>query len=76
VERLSEPFMALIGDLTSSDSDGCIQGLIAMRLMLDLSPSYAASFILGLSPARDAKRTSISRLNCEILPRLISDTRA
>ena len=38
-------------------------------------PSYAASFSLGLSPARDAKRTSMSRLNCPILPRLISDTR-
>ncbi len=38
--------------------------------------SQAASFTLGLSPARDAKRTSMSKLNCPILPRLISDTRA
>ena len=30
---------------------------------------YAASFTFGLSPARDAKRTSMSRLNCPILPR-------
>ena len=37
---------------------------------------YFASFSLGLSPARDARRTSISRLNCPILPRLMSDTRA
>jgi hypothetical protein len=37
---------------------------------------YAASFSLGLSPARDARRTNISKLNCPILPRLMSDTRA
>lgn len=37
---------------------------------------YFASFSLGLSPARDARRTSISRRNCPILPRLMSDTRA
>jgi hypothetical protein len=37
---------------------------------------YAASFTFGLSPARDANRTSMSKLNCPIFPRLISDTRA
>jgi hypothetical protein len=36
---------------------------------------YAVSFNFGLSPARDARRTTMSKLNCPTLPRLISDTR-
>ena len=41
-----------------------------------LDEHYAASLTFGLSPARDASRTSMSRLNWPILPRLMSDTRA
>ena len=50
-------------------------------LSLDISgseklPAYAASFSLGLSPARAANRTNKSILNRLILPRFKSDTRA
>lgn len=38
--------------------------------------TQAASSIFGSSPARAARRTSRSRLNWLILPRLMSDTRA
>ena len=45
-------------------------------VILSVIRPQAASFSLGLRPARDARRTSRSRLNCPILPRSMSDTRA
>ena len=38
--------------------------------------AHAANFSLGLSPALEASRTSMSKLNCLNFPRLISDTLA
>ena len=39
-----------------------------------LLSAHAANFSLGLSPALEASRTSMSKLNCLNFPRLISDT--
>jgi hypothetical protein len=51
---------------------GCLWSLLDINGLV----SHAANFSLGLSPALDANRTNMSKLNWPNLPRLISDTRA
>jgi hypothetical protein len=52
---------------------GCLWPPLDINRLLS---AHAANFSLGLSPALEASRTSISKLNCLNFPRLISDTLA